>query len=72
MISLSTKNGFRGGRRAVGKPKDRREGAVRINVVYLLQIWNCTSAVTLREGWGKEIGETTTRSVTKEEEEKEV
>jgi hypothetical protein len=44
----------------VGKPKDRSEGAVGRNAVYLLQIWNCTSAVTLRVGWGKEIGEATT------------
>ena len=30
------------------------------NAVYLLQIWNCKVTVTMREGWGKEIGETTT------------
>jgi hypothetical protein len=44
----------------VGKPKDRSEGAVGRNDVYLLQIRNYTSAVTLIEGWGKEIGEATT------------
>jgi hypothetical protein len=49
-----------GGRRAVGKPVRRSGGAVWKNAVYLFQIWNCNAAVTMTEGWGKEIGETTT------------
>jgi hypothetical protein len=47
---------------AVGKPIGKREGAVWKNAVYLLQIWNCKAAVTMREGWGKEIGEVTTNN----------
>ena len=62
MILMSTNDGCLGGRRAMGKPIGRREGAVWKNAVYLLQIWNCKAAVMMREGWGKEIGEDTTNN----------
>jgi len=60
MILVSTNNRYIGVRKAVGKRRGRKEGAVWKNTVYLLQIWNCKAAVTVTEGWGKVIGEATT------------
>jgi hypothetical protein len=60
MILVSTNDGCFGGRRAVGKPRGRREGAVWKNAVYLLQIWNRKAVVMMKRDWGKEIGEAKT------------
>jgi hypothetical protein len=57
---VSTNDGYFEGRRVVGKPRGKKEGAVWKNAVYLLQIWNSKAAVTKREVCGKEIGEATT------------